>query len=314
MKTNHANAKHTKRIRCRISGTSTAARRLLNIRIVEGGAGGNQRVPRALRKEYVAGTQSGRQRHSGASAQNLNAVEQRLDQAAIAQRVGVDLDRRVPGRQATEIHDGQPRAEMAAVARLLRVTATVRKAPRPGGLAAFEGRTLAAAGTHGLPLAAFTAGLDHTRTVTAADALTLGPAAGHGLERAELENRLICHRYATYISLTVLPRIAATCSAVRSDFNAETVAITTLIGLFVPRHLVRMSWMPASSSTARMEPPAITPVPGAAGLSSTVAAPTSCRTSCGIVFSTMATVMRLLRACSTALRIASGTSPALPIA
>ena len=32
--------------------------------------------------------------------------------------------------------------------------------------------------------------------------------------------------------------------------------------------------MPASSSTARIEPPAITPVPGAAGLSSTLAAPT----------------------------------------
>ena len=41
----------------------------------------------------------------------------------------------------------------------------------------------------------------------------------------------------------------------------------------------------------------MTPVPGAAGLSSTVAAPTSWRTSCGIVFSTIGTVTRFFFAC-----------------
>ena len=60
---------------------------------------------------------------------------------------------------------------MAAVARFLRIAATVRKAPRPGGLAAFEGRSFAAARAHGLTLTAFAAGLDHARTVTATDAL-----------------------------------------------------------------------------------------------------------------------------------------------
>jgi hypothetical protein len=37
----------------------------------------------------------------------------------------------------------------------------------------------------------------------------------------------------------------------------------------LPSDFVRMSRMPAASTTARTAPPAITPVPGAAGLSST---------------------------------------------
>ena len=72
--------------------------------------------------------------------------------------------------------------------------------------------------------------------------------------------------------------------------------------------------MPASSSTARIAPPAITPVPGEAGLSITWPEPTCTLTWCGIVFSTIGTVISALRACSTPLRIASGTSPALPMA
>ena len=38
-----------------------------------------------------------------------------------------------------------------------------------------------------------------------------------------------------------------------------------MTGLFEPKLLVRMSWMPAASQTARTAAPAITPVPGAAG-------------------------------------------------
>ena len=55
--------------------------------------------------------------------------------------------------------------------------------------------------------------------------------------------------------------------------SAAMVARTTLIGLSVPSDLVRMSWMPAASTTARIELPLMTPVPGTAGLSSTLAAP-----------------------------------------
>src|SRR5215472_6370058 len=84
------------------------------------------------------------------------------------------------------------------------------------------------------------------------------------------------------------------------------------MGLFVPSDLVRMSLIPASSMTARMAPPEITPVPGAAGLSRILAAPHLNRTSCGMVVPTIGTVTMLRLAISTPLRIASGTSLALP--
>ncbi len=51
------------------------------------------------------------------------------------------------------------------------------------------------------------------------------------------------------------------------------VARTTLCGFALPMHLVRMSWMPALSTTARTAPPAMTPVPGDAGLRNTLPAP-----------------------------------------
>src|ERR1700755_922627 len=63
-----------------------------------------------------------------------------------------------------------------------------------------------------------------------------------------------------------MPRSSATSSGVRSDSSPAIVALTRLIGFCEPRLLERMSWIPASSSTARTPPPAITPVPGAAGL------------------------------------------------
>ena len=62
-------------------------------------------------------------------------------------------------------------------------------------------------------------------------------------------------------SATVLPRSAATSSGRRSDFRPATVAATRLTGLLVPSDFVRMSRIPASSSTARTPPPAMTPVP-----------------------------------------------------
>ena len=70
--------------------------------------------------------------------------------------------------------------------------------------------------------------------------------------------------------------------------------------------------MPAASTTARTEPPAMTPVPCEAGLSSTVLAPNCWVTSCGMVVPTIGTLIRCFFASSTPLRMASGTSPALP--
>src|SRR3954447_6299675 len=71
------------------------------------------------------------------------------------------------------------------------------------------------------------------------------------------------------------PRSSATSSGVRSDCSPATVACTRLIGFCEPSDLLRMSWMPASSRTARTPPPAMTPVPSEAGLRKTLPEPNS---------------------------------------
>src|SRR5438270_1065428 len=110
-----------------------------------------------------------------------------------------------------------------------------------------------------------------------------------------------------------LPRSSATCWAVFNCWSAASVARTVLMGLLVPCDLVRMSFMPADSMTARIAPPEMTPVPGAAGLSMILADPHLSRTSCGMVVPTIGTVIMLRFATSIPLRIASVTSRALPI-
>src|SRR6476659_9490705 len=108
------------------------------------------------------------------------------------------------------------------------------------------------------------------------------------------------------------PRRAATASGCSSIFSASTVACTMLIWLDDPSDLLSTSWMPAHSSTARTGPPAITPVPGAAGRSITTPAAFSPCTGCGIVPWLRGTRKKPLRASSTPLAIAAGTSLALP--
>src|SRR6266540_3688860 len=78
-------------------------------------------------------------------------------------------------------------------------------------------------------------------------------------------------------------RICTTSCGSRRLVSASKAAWTTLTGFALPKDLDRMSLMPAASTTARTAPPAITPVPGAAGLSRTFAAPNFCTISCGIV-------------------------------
>src|SRR5262245_38592455 len=58
-------------------------------------------------------------------------------------------------------------------------------------------------------------------------------------------------------------------SGARSERSPSSVARITLWGLVEPRPLVRMSFTPAASHSARTAPPAITPVPFDAGRSST---------------------------------------------
>src|SRR5450432_2365329 len=87
-----------------------------------------------------------------------------------------------------------------------------------------------------------------------------------------------------------------------------------LCGFVEPRLFVRMSPTPAHSSTARTAAPAITPAPGAAGFISTRPAPCSPMISCGIVLPVRGMLDMLRRAASTALRTASDTSFAFPVA
>src|SRR4051794_11611488 len=65
------------------------------------------------------------------------------------------------------------------------------------------------------------------------------------------------------------PRRAAISSGLRRSWRPAIVALTRLIGFCEPSDFDRMSWMPASSSTARTPPPAMTPVPGDAGFRNT---------------------------------------------
>ena len=74
-----------------------------------------------------------------------------------------------------------------------------------------------------------------------------------------------------HISFRVLPLSAAIFLASIMLSNPEKTALTMLMLFFVPRDLLKISVTPTASITARTGPPAITPVPGAAGLSITFA-------------------------------------------
>ncbi len=90
------------------------------------------------------------------------------------------------------------------------------------------------------------------------------------------------------------------------------VARATLIAFDEPSDFASTSWMPAASRIARAAPPAITPVPGAAGFSSTRAASCSPRITCVIVEPASGTAKKFFFASSMPFWIAAGTSLALP--
>src|SRR5206468_12926323 len=103
-------------------------------------------------------------------------------------------------------------------------------------------------------------------------------------------------------SIACLPRFCATSSRLFSMRSALIVARTTLCGFELPRHFVRMSWMPALSTTARTAPPAITPVPSLAGFKKTRPAPKCPSTWWGMVTPVSGTLKRFFRAWSFPLR------------
>src|SRR5579859_4584912 len=108
------------------------------------------------------------------------------------------------------------------------------------------------------------------------------------------------------------PRRAAISSGRLSPLSAATVACTTLSALDEPRDRDSTSCTPAHSSTARTGPPAMTPVPGLAGLRSTTPAAASPVTVCGIVPPMRGTRKKCFLAASTPLAMAAGTSLAFP--
>src|SRR3990172_8191118 len=109
-------------------------------------------------------------------------------------------------------------------------------------------------------------------------------------------------------------RFASASSGERRRERPSMLALTTFPGFREPSDLVTASFTPASSSTARTPPPTMSPVPGAAGLISTREALKRASTGCGMVVPTMGTLSMCLRATVVAMRIASGTSLAFPIA
>src|SRR5208337_2216306 len=115
-----------------------------------------------------------------------------------------------------------------------------------------------------------------------------------------------------YSSSAALPRAVATSLRSRRRPRALKVALITLCGLVVPIDLVSTFCTPAEVITARTAPPAITPVPSGAGFSSTIPEPNRPSTACGMVVCSKFTRTRFFLADSIPLRIACGTSFALP--
>src|SRR5215213_916732 len=98
----------------------------------------------------------------------------------------------------------------------------------------------------------------------------------------------------------------------RSLWSPSTVACTRFTEVVEPSALVSTSFMPASSRTALTPPPAITPVPSEAGLSSTEELSNLPMTSCGMVVLRIGTSNMLRLARSWPFWMAAGTVLAFP--
>ena len=78
-------------------------------------------------------------------------------------------------------------------------------------------------------------------------------------------------------SRTVSPRSSATWGGAAQRLQGRDRGLDQVDRVLAAERLRETSWIPASSSTARTPPPAITPVPGEAGLSSTRSRPSARR-------------------------------------
>src|SRR5450755_2685456 len=155
MSTKIANAPNTKRIRLRISGTTSAFARLRQIVIgrqlfLKVRAGGFELRSSRRRERDVAEMQAF---GSVADREYLHAVLALGDQTGRVERVRRDDFLSIPVFEVAQIDHRILGAEDLRRSRLLRHAAPVRKTSVPGCLAAFEVRTFAAARTRGLALA-----------------------------------------------------------------------------------------------------------------------------------------------------------------
>src|SRR5690606_5506903 len=124
-----------------------------------------------------------------------------------------------------------------------------------------------------------------------------------------------CHRSDIYPLNTFsseIPRWLATVCALRICKRASKVAFTTLCGLEDPCDFDNTSCTPTASNTARTAPPAITPVPGAAGIRLTRAPPYFPFCSCGSVTLLRGIRTKFFLASSIAFAIALATSLDFP--
>src|ERR1043166_9028705 len=115
-----------------------------------------------------------------------------------------------------------------------------------------------------------------------------------------------------YNSCRDFQRTVATPWQSRSILSPSNVALITLCGFAVPIDLVSTFCTPTEVITALTAPPAITPVPSGAGLSRTRPEPKVPSTACGIEVLLRLTRTRFFLADSIPLRMACGTSLALP--
>src|SRR5690606_29542642 len=115
----------------------------------------------------------------------------------------------------------------------------------------------------------------------------------------DLGNSDLCHDdYPLNTLFKSTPRCCATVYASRIFSKASIVALTTLCGLDDPNDFASTSVTPALSSTARIAPPANTPVPCTAGLINTLTPEYLPYCSCGTVPLMIGTLIRFFFASS----------------
>src|SRR5579875_848594 len=197
MKTKTVNARKTKPMRFRISGTSRAARKFVNKADYEASTSSNFAPAAASASRALCEKRTSRKtRPCGSVFPGLVPPRIFTPSRSFLSLPFSLSDCGVPIGQIAEIDDREGRAEVPDVARLLRIAQTMREPAGPRRLTAFEARPFPAPGTDGLSLPALAAGLHQTRTVAAPDAGTFRPRSLLRRQPAEGQRRALRGRSA----------------------------------------------------------------------------------------------------------------------